>query len=122
MAEDMCQANAGGRREVERGKVLSRSEPVIPTHQRKQAAQIKVVPVSLFETWHVLSRSCSIAAAFFKVVSASERGSWGEYLIQEREEAWEAGTPSGKQLAWWIAAERGHETGRNKLALINKSS
>ena len=119
MAEDMRQANAGRRREVERGKVLSRSEPVIPTH-RKQAAQIKVVPVSLFETWHVLS--CSIAAAFFKVVSASERGSWGEYLIQEREEAWEAGTPSGKQLAWWIAAERGHETGRNKLAFINKSS
>ena len=78
-----------------------------------QAAQIKIVPPSL------KPGACSIATAFFKVVS--ERGSWGEDLIQEGEEAWETGTPSGKQLAmlkWWIAAERGIEIGQNNLAFI----
>jgi len=78
-----------------------------------QAAQIKIVPPSL------KPGACSIATAFFKVVS--ERGSWGEDLIQEGEEAWEMGTSSGKQLAmlkWWIAAERGIEIGQNNLAFI----
>lgn len=78
-----------------------------------QAAQIKIVPASL------KPGACSIAAAFFKVVS--ERGSWDEDLIQEGEEAWETGTPSGEQLAmlkWWIAAERGFEIGQNNLAFI----
>jgi SEL1 protein len=78
-----------------------------------QAAQIKIVPTSL------KPGACSIATAFFKVVS--ERGSWGEDLIQEGEDAWETGTPSGKQLAmlkWWIAAERGLEIGQNNLAFI----
>ena len=63
--------------------------------------------------------ACSIAAAFYKVVA--ERGSWDEDLIREGEDAWEAGTPSGKQLAmlkWWISAERGFEIGQNNLAFI----
>jgi hypothetical protein len=78
-----------------------------------QASQMKIMPASL------RPGACSIAASFFKVVS--ERGSWGEDLIQEGEEAWETGTPSGKQLAmlkWWIAAERGLEIGQNNLAFI----
>lgn len=78
-----------------------------------QASQMKIVPASL------RSGACSIAASFFKVVS--ERGSWGEDLIREGEEAWETGTASGKQLAmlkWWIAAERGLEIGQNNLAFI----
>jgi SEL1 protein len=78
-----------------------------------QAAQIDIVPASL------KPGACSIATAFFKVVS--ERGSWGEDLIQDGEEAWETGAPGGKQLAmlkWWIAAERGIEIGQNNLAFI----
>jgi hypothetical protein len=78
-----------------------------------QASQMKIMPASL------KPGACSIAASFFKVVA--ERGSWGEDLIQEGEEAWETGTPSGKQLAmlkWWIAAERGLEIGQNNLAFI----
>jgi len=79
-----------------------------------QAAPIYIVPASL------KPGACSVATAFFKVVS--ERGSWGEDLrvIQEGEEAWETGTPSGKQRAMlklWIAAEHGLETGQNNLAL-----
>ena len=80
-----------------------------------QAAQIEIVPASL------KPGACSIATAFFKVFS--ERGSWDKDLIREGEEAWETGTPSGKQpvmLKWWIAAGHGLETGQNnfKLALI----
>ena len=58
-----------------------------------QVAQIKIVPASL------KPGACSIATTFFKVVAASERGPWGSNLIQERGEAWETGTPSGKQPA-----------------------
>jgi SEL1 protein len=63
--------------------------------------------------------ACSISAAFYKVVA--ERGSWDEDLIREGEDAWEAGTSSGKQLAmlkWWISAEHGFEIGQNNLAFI----
>jgi hypothetical protein len=78
-----------------------------------QASQMKIMPASL------KPGACSIAASFFKVVA--ERGSWGEDFIQEGEEAWESGTPGGKQLAmlkWWIAAERGLEIGQNNLAFV----
>ncbi|KAH9956533.1 hypothetical protein BC827DRAFT_1261800 [Russula dissimulans] len=78
-----------------------------------QSVQMKSLPLSL------KAGACSIAASFFKVVT--ERGSWEEDLIREGEEAWEAGTQSGKQLAmlkWWIAAERGVEIGQNNLAFI----
>ena len=68
-----------------------------------QVAQIEIVPDSL------KPGACSTATAFFKVIS--EHGSWGEDLIQEGEEAWDTGTPSGEQLAWRIVAERGLEIG-----------
>ena len=56
-----------------------------------QAAQIEIVLASLKQG------TCSIATAFFKVIS--ERGFWGEDLIQEGEEAWETGTRSGKHCS-----------------------
>lgn len=78
-----------------------------------QVAQMKNMPPAL------KPGACSIAAAFYKVVA--ERGSWDEDLIREGEDAWETGTPAGKQLAmlkWWIAAERGSEIGQNNFAFI----
>ncbi|KAI9508559.1 hypothetical protein F5148DRAFT_1195612 [Russula earlei] len=78
-----------------------------------QSTQMKHLPASS------RSGACSIAASFFKVVT--ERGSWDEDLLREGEEAWETGSPSGKQLAmlkWWIAAERGFEIGQNNLAFV----
>ena len=60
-------------------------------------AQIKIVPASFLKPG-----ACPIAAAaaaFFKVVSVSDRGSWGDDFVQERGEARETGTPSGRQPA-----------------------
>lgn len=67
----------------------------------------------------IAGSSCAIAVSFYKVVS--ERGVWGDDLLNDAELAWNMGTERASEMAmlrWWIAAERGFEVAQNNLAYV----
>lgn len=80
--------------------------------QSRQARNPMAVP-------SIAGSSCAIAVSFYKVVS--ERGVWGDDLLNDAELAWNMGTERASEMAmlrWWIAAERGFEVAQNNLAYV----
>jgi SEL1 protein len=57
-----------------------------------------------------------MAVSFHKLVA--ERGVWEDGLLRDADIAWSSGTNRGKEMAMWIAAERGSEIAQNNLAFV----
>ncbi|THH20211.1 hypothetical protein EUX98_g8629 [Antrodiella citrinella] len=65
----------------------------------------------------IAGSACAMAVSFYKLVS--ERGAWGDDLLQDADLEWQLGTDRGEEMAmlrWWLAAERGYEIAQNNIA------